>query len=83
MSTRVHSTLFFIGNIRVYCRIRPFLPGQSQKQTTIEYIGDSGELVVTNPSKPGKDNHRLFKFNKVFSPAATQGLLLPHATSDL
>lgn len=60
------------GNIRVYCRIRPFLPGQSQKQTTIEYIGDNGELVVTNPSKQGKDNHRLFKFNKVFGPAATQ-----------
>nr|XP_043634867.1 kinesin-like protein KIN-14J isoform X2 [Erigeron canadensis] len=60
------------GNIRVYCRIRPFLKGQSQKQTTIEYIGDNGELVVTNPSKIVKESHRLFKFNKVFSPAATQ-----------
>ncbi|KAK6251316.1 hypothetical protein SCA6_005321 [Theobroma cacao] len=52
------------GNIRVYCRIRPFLPGQSKKQTTIEYIGENGELVVSNPSKQGKDTHRLFKFNK-------------------
>ncbi|XWS61771.1 hypothetical protein CRYUN_Cryun07bG0154000 [Craigia yunnanensis] len=60
------------GNIRVYCRIRPFLPRQSKKQTTIEYIGENGELVVLNPSKQGKDTHRLFKFNKVFSPAATQ-----------
>ncbi|KAK8533137.1 hypothetical protein V6N13_046300 [Hibiscus sabdariffa] len=60
------------GNIRVYCRIRPFLPGQSKKQTAIEYIGENGELVVSNPSKKGKDTHRLFKFNKVFSPAATQ-----------
>ncbi|KAL3498846.1 hypothetical protein ACH5RR_041578 [Cinchona calisaya] len=60
------------GNIRVYCRIRPFLPGQSEKQTTIEYIGENGELVVMNPLKQGKDNHRLFKFNKVFGPAATQ-----------
>lgn len=60
------------GNIRVYCRIRPFLPGQSQKLTTIEYIGENGELVVANPSKLGKDSHRLFKFNKVFSPAVTQ-----------
>ncbi|KAK4365374.1 hypothetical protein RND71_016732 [Anisodus tanguticus] len=60
------------GNIRVYCRIRPFLRGQSQKLTTIEYIGENGELVVTNPSKPGKDSHRLFKFNKVFAPAVTQ-----------
>ncbi|XP_059276175.1 kinesin-like protein KIN-14J [Lycium ferocissimum] len=60
------------GNIRVYCRIRPFLRGQSQKLTTIEYIGENGELVVTNPSKPGKESHRLFKFNKVFVPAVTQ-----------
>ncbi|KAA8520832.1 hypothetical protein F0562_011505 [Nyssa sinensis] len=60
------------GNIRVYCRIRPFLPGQSRKQTTIEYIGENGELVVVNPSKQGKDSHRLFKFNKVFGPTATQ-----------
>ncbi|XP_057510265.1 kinesin-like protein KIN-14J isoform X2 [Actinidia eriantha] len=60
------------GNIRVYCRIRPFLPGQSQKKTTIEYIGENGELVVANPLKQGKDNHRLFKFNKVFGLAATQ-----------
>ncbi|KAI3759462.1 hypothetical protein L6452_07312 [Arctium lappa] len=60
------------GNIRVYCRIRPFLKGQSQKQTAIEYIGENGELVVTNPSKQIKEIHRLFKFNKVFSPAATQ-----------
>ncbi|XWS38364.1 hypothetical protein CRYUN_Cryun19dG0124800 [Craigia yunnanensis] len=60
------------GNIRVYCRIRPFLPGQSKKQTAIEYIGENGELVVSNLSKQGKDSHRLFKFNKVFSPAVTQ-----------
>ena len=60
------------GNIRVYCRIRPFLPGQNSKQTSIEYIGENGELVVANPFKQGKDTHRLFKFNKVFGQAATQ-----------
>ncbi|KAL9310535.1 Kinesin-like protein KIN-14J [Arabidopsis thaliana] len=64
------------GNIRVYCRIRPFLPGQNSRQTTIEYIGETGELVVANPFKQGKDTHRLFKFNKVFDQAATQGLNL-------
>ncbi|CAG7861012.1 unnamed protein product [Brassica rapa] len=60
------------GNIRVYCRIRPFLPGQNSKQTSIEYIGENGELVVANPFKQGKDTHRLFKFNKVFGQASTQ-----------
>ncbi|XP_052211221.1 kinesin-like protein KIN-14J [Diospyros lotus] len=60
------------GNIRVYCRIRPFLPGQSQKQTTMEFIGENGELVVSNPLKQGKDSHQVFKFSKVFGPTATQ-----------
>ncbi|KAL6979582.1 hypothetical protein U1Q18_021240 [Sarracenia purpurea var. burkii] len=60
------------GNIRVYCRIRPFLPGQNQKRTTINYIGEDGELVIANPLKQGKDSNKQFKFNKVFGPAATQ-----------
>ncbi|KAK9926284.1 hypothetical protein M0R45_023524 [Rubus argutus] len=61
------------GNIRVYCRIRPFLPGQKEKRTLVEHIGDNGELVVADRSKPGKDGHRLFKFNKVYGSDATQG----------
>eukprot|EP00258_Populus_trichocarpa_P022071 XP_024438090.1 kinesin-like protein KIN-14C isoform X2 [Populus trichocarpa] len=60
------------GNIRVYCRIRPFLPGQVAKQTAVEYIGENGEVAVVNPSKQGKDRRRNFKFNKVFGPDSTQ-----------
>ncbi|KAK6787594.1 hypothetical protein RDI58_016119 [Solanum bulbocastanum] len=60
------------GNIRVYCRIRPFLRGQKEKQTVIEYIGENGELVVVNPSKQGKEGRRSFKFNMVYSPASAQ-----------
>ncbi|GAV67181.1 Kinesin domain-containing protein/CH domain-containing protein [Cephalotus follicularis] len=60
------------GNIRVYCRIRPFLPGQTAKRTTVEHIGEYGELIVANPTKPGKDGYKSFKFNKVFGPDATQ-----------
>ena len=63
-----------LGNIRVYCRIRPFLPGQNKRSTTIDFVGENGELLIANPSKQGKDGHRMFKFNKVYSPAATQGL---------
>ncbi|XP_044476477.1 kinesin-like protein KIN-14P isoform X2 [Mangifera indica] len=59
------------GNIRVYCRTRPFLPKQTGK-SCIEYIGDNGEIIISNPSKPGKDGQRMFKFNKVYDPAATQ-----------
>uniref|UniRef100_A0A6N2L6P3 Spindle pole body-associated protein Vik1/Cik1 microtubule binding domain-containing protein n=1 Tax=Salix viminalis TaxID=40686 RepID=A0A6N2L6P3_SALVM len=54
------------GNIRVYCRMRPFLPGQAAKHTMVEYIGEHGELAVVNPSKQGKDRRRNFKFNKIF-----------------
>ncbi|XP_027924549.1 kinesin-like protein KIN-14P [Vigna unguiculata] len=59
------------GNIRVYCRLRPFLPGQKEKQTIVEHIGET-ELVVANPSKQGKEGLRSFKFNKVFGPTSTQ-----------
>ncbi|CAH8359355.1 unnamed protein product [Eruca vesicaria subsp. sativa] len=60
------------GNIRVFCRVRPFLPGQGAPNTVVEHVGEDGELVVTNPTRPGKDGLRQFKFNKVYSPNATQ-----------
>ncbi|CAA6669134.1 unnamed protein product [Spirodela intermedia] len=48
------------GNIRVYCRVRPFLPG------------NDGNITIINPSKNGKEGHKSFTFNKVFGPSATQ-----------
>ncbi|KAK8938740.1 Kinesin-4 [Platanthera zijinensis] len=60
------------GNIRVYCRIRPFLTGQNSKSTTVDHVGENGELVLVNPARQGKDSHRMFKFNKVLGPTATQ-----------
>uniref|UniRef100_M4DHI0 Kinesin motor domain-containing protein n=1 Tax=Brassica campestris TaxID=3711 RepID=M4DHI0_BRACM len=63
------------GNIRVFCRVRPFLPGQGAPNTVVEHVGEDGELVVTNPTRPGKDGLRQFRFNKVYSPNATQGIL--------
>ncbi|CAO2166355.1 unnamed protein product [Urochloa humidicola] len=60
------------GNIRVYCRVRPFLPGQDGKTTTVDYIGENGEILITNPFKQGKDGCRMFKFNKVFNTHASQ-----------
>ncbi|KAJ4825678.1 hypothetical protein Tsubulata_039112 [Turnera subulata] len=60
------------GNIRVFCRIRPFLRGQTGRKTTIDYIGEDGEMAVMNPAKPGKDGRRVFRFNKVYGPDSTQ-----------
>ncbi|ERN16808.1 hypothetical protein AMTRI_Chr02g221530 [Amborella trichopoda] len=59
------------GSIRVYCRVRPFLPGQASRSSTVDYIGD-GNLTILNPLKQGKDARRSFNFNKVFGPSTTQ-----------
>lgn len=71
----IHTLFYDTGNIRVFCRIRPFLIDKKEKQSIVEDIGES-DLVVVNPSKEGKDVHRSFKFNKIFGPAATQGLFI-------
>ncbi|GLJ09766.1 hypothetical protein SUGI_0115490 [Cryptomeria japonica] len=60
------------GSIRVYCRVRPFLPGQAHGQSAVDYIGEDGNLTIVNPAKQGKDSRRTFAFNKVFKSASTQ-----------
>lgn len=60
------------GNIRVYCRVRPFLSGQNGSQSAVDLIGDGGSIVVVNPSKQGKEQRKSFTFNKVFGPCTSQ-----------
>ncbi|KOM28743.1 hypothetical protein LR48_Vigan569s001400 [Vigna angularis] len=60
------------GAIRVYCRVRPFLPGQSNGQSTVDYIGENGDMMIINPLKHGKDARRVFSFDKVFGTTVTQ-----------
>ncbi|KAJ7963561.1 Kinesin-like protein [Quillaja saponaria] len=60
------------GTIRVYCRVRPFLSGESNVQSTVDYIGDNGNIMIVNPLKKGKDARRVFSFNKVFGTNVTQ-----------
>ncbi|KAF2298098.1 hypothetical protein GH714_014055 [Hevea brasiliensis] len=60
------------GTIRVYCRVRPFLSGQSNVQSTVDYIGENGNIMIVNPLKHGKDARRIFSFNKVFGTSVTQ-----------
>ncbi|CAN4108861.1 unnamed protein product [Withania somnifera] len=59
------------GNIRVYCRVRPFLPGQPNSISTVDHIYE-GNITITTPSKYGKEGKKSFTFNKVFGPSATQ-----------
>ncbi|KAF7120388.1 hypothetical protein RHSIM_Rhsim13G0007800 [Rhododendron simsii] len=58
------------GSIRVYCRVRPFLGGQSNYLSSVGHI-EEGTITITTPSKHGK-GCRSFNFNKVFGPSATQ-----------
>ncbi|CDY31108.1 hypothetical protein HID58_031104 [Brassica napus] len=59
------------GSIRVYCRVRPFLPGQTSALTTVDHIEDS-TISIATPSKYGKEGRKSFTFNKVFGPSASQ-----------
>ncbi|KAH7838800.1 hypothetical protein Vadar_031319 [Vaccinium darrowii] len=58
------------GSIRVYCRVRPFLGGQSNYLSSVGHI-EEGTITISTPSKHGK-GCRSFNFNKVFGPSATQ-----------
>ena len=60
------------GNIRVYCRVRPFLTNQSDGKSTVDHIGENGNIMIINPHKQGKDARKIFSFNKVFGAEATQ-----------
>ncbi|XVF31437.1 hypothetical protein REPUB_Repub16aG0145900 [Reevesia pubescens] len=59
------------GNIRVYCRVRPFLSGQSTGLSSVDHM-DDGTITIITPSKYGKEGRKSFTFNKIFSPSATQ-----------
>ncbi|KAI4987575.1 hypothetical protein ZWY2020_020375, partial [Hordeum vulgare] len=59
------------GNIRVYCRVRPFLPGQANSSSSVAGM-EERTITITTPTKYGKDGSKSFTFNKVFGPAATQ-----------
>ncbi|KAK4406975.1 Kinesin-like protein KIN-14I [Sesamum angolense] len=58
------------GNIRVYCRVRPFLPGQCSYLSTVDHI-EEGTITINTSTKNGK-GRKSFNFNKVFGPSGTQ-----------
>ncbi|GAU31643.1 hypothetical protein TSUD_38400 [Trifolium subterraneum] len=71
MQMKFHEEFSNLGSIRVYCRVRPFLSGQSNHLSTVENIED-GVITINVPSKNGK-GRKSFNFNKVFGPSAAQG----------
>ncbi|CAL5093170.1 unnamed protein product [Urochloa decumbens] len=59
------------GNIRVYCRVRPFLPGQMSSSSSVAGM-EERTITISTATKYAKDGSKSFTFNKVFGPAATQ-----------
>ncbi|KAH9602563.1 hypothetical protein KSS87_001041 [Heliosperma pusillum] len=60
------------GTIRVYCRVRPFLHGNSSGQSTVDHIGENGNIIIAHPNRQGREARKVFAFNKVFGTTATQ-----------
>ncbi|KAH6777344.1 P-loop nucleoside triphosphate hydrolases superfamily protein with CH domain-containing protein [Perilla frutescens var. hirtella] len=58
------------GSIRVYCRVRPFMPGQNNYLSNVDHI-EEGVITINTLAKNGKVR-KSFNFNKVFGPSATQ-----------
>jgi len=62
------------GNIRVFVRTRPFLPGDGMgSNSSIDVLPDGESLTISgkNPGKTGKKLHT-FKFDNIFPPSAGQ-----------
>lgn len=60
------------GSIRVYCRVKPFPKTQPDQRSTVDHIGENGEIMIMNPEKQGKDGRKIFSFNKIFGPNVSQ-----------
>ncbi|NXX09234.1 CTK2 protein, partial [Larus smithsonianus] len=70
------------GNIRVFCRVRPVLPEEEERQKGLEHLHfpphDNTALVLSRPEESHVGRERRgdvrydFSFDRVFPPAATQ-----------
>ncbi|WBW74361.1 kinesin-14 family minus-end directed microtubule motor Pkl1 [Schizosaccharomyces osmophilus] len=82
---QLHNTIQELkGNIRVFCRIRPFLPRERKKSEEIESVFhypdshslEPRELLLKGPTVESSlghvhDKNYFFSFDRVFSPEAT------------
>ncbi|KAF1869684.1 hypothetical protein Lal_00017259 [Lupinus albus] len=59
------------GNIRVYCRVRPFLGDQPSYYSSVSNV-EEGSISIITPPKYGKEGKKTFNFNRAFGPSATQ-----------
>ncbi|XP_077645047.1 kinesin-like protein KIFC1 [Lonchura striata] len=80
---RLHNDILELrGNIRVFCRVRPLLPEERERQRGLPHLHfppqDTRSLVLTRPddSQLGRERRAElrydFTFDRVFPPAASQ-----------
>ncbi|NWI72018.1 KIFC1 protein, partial [Dryoscopus gambensis] len=68
------------GNIRVFCRVRPLLPEERERQRGLPHLHfppqDNHTLVLTRPDDVGRERRAElrydFSFDRVFPPGASQ-----------
>ncbi|KAG7338295.1 kinesin motor domain containing protein [Nitzschia inconspicua] len=71
---QMHNTIQELrGNIRVYVRTRPFLPGDKQNDESPVDVSPDGESLTILDRRSGSPID--FKFDKVFPPSAGQELV--------
>lgn len=42
-------------------------------KNVVDFVGQDGSIGVMDPSKPRLDGRKVFQFNQVYGPTATQG----------
>jgi hypothetical protein len=52
--------------------VKPFPKTQPDQRSTVDHIGENGEIMIMNPEKQGKDGRKIFSFNKIFAPNVSQ-----------
>lgn len=60
---------YYTGNIRVFCRVRPFLPDEKCGSPTPVLTLGSSKLLLRIADKKSKQ----YSFDKVFHPQSSQG----------
>ncbi|PNY10999.1 kinesin-4-like protein, partial [Trifolium pratense] len=61
------------GNIRVYCRVRPFLGAKTSQNSVVSGVEEGSMTLMIPPnSKLGKEGKKTFTFNKAFGSTSTQ-----------